>query len=287
MPSFTFTSAAHVPLAAIVRAINLVYPNDHDTIEGYVAYAATTQIDHAHSVVALDENEQVAGLAMLAVRDTRGWCGDAAVIPQYQNQKLGQALMRRLSEAARAIGLKTIQLEVRADNLPARRVYEKEGYRYTRRMPCYSALVDVLGWHAVELPINLNIARVSDTSLAQETIRWYDPHFAPTPCWERELPTLLAQREQRGWLATREGREVAFLLCVAKRTEMTLRVYHLALKNAAAAEEMRALLITALRDTGKDKMRVGLEPEDSRAAMFLRGFGFQVEKDLFEMVKLL
>ena len=285
MPTFTFTTAAHVPLAAIVRAVNLVYPNDNDTVEGYVAYSATTQIDHAHSIVALDETGQVAGIAMLAVRDTRGWCGDAAVIPQYQNQKLGQELMRRLSEAACAIGLKTLQLETRANNMPARRVYEKEGYQYTRRMPCYAALVDALGWHDVELPISLNVARVPDASLAMETMRWYDPHFAPTPCWERELPTLLVQREQGGWLATHHGREVGFLLCTAKRTETTLHVQQLALKSDANAEAVRALLIMALRDTGKEKIRVGLEPEDSRVAMCLRGFGFQVEKDLLEMVK--
>jgi ribosomal protein S18 acetylase RimI-like enzyme len=285
MPTFTFTTAAHIPLAAIVRAINLVYPNGNDTVEGYVAYSATTQIDLAHSVVALDDVGQVAGVAMLAVRDMRGWCGDAAVIPQYQNQKLGQELMRRFSDAGRSIGLKTLQLETRVTNLPARRVYEKEGYQYTRRMPCYSALVDALGWHDVELPINVNIARVPEASLAMELVRWHDPHFAPTPCWERELPTLLVQREQHAWLLTRNGRELAFLLCAAKRAETTLHVHHLALKTDANAEDVRALLIMALRDMSKDKIRVGLEPEDSRVAMCLWGFGFQVEKDLFEMVK--
>ena len=129
--NFTYTGAHAVPLTALVQAINLVYPHLHDTVDAYSAALAATQIDHAHSIIALDEAGQVAGIALLGVRGDRGWCGDAAVLPQYQNQKLGQELMRRHSDSARRIGLRTLQLETREDNYPARRVYEKEGYRYT------------------------------------------------------------------------------------------------------------------------------------------------------------
>src|SRR5437762_3082025 len=121
---FTFTTAAAVPLTAIVSAINLTYPHEHDSVEHYARQLCVAQVDLARSMVALDDQEQVAGLAMLGVRGERGWCGDAAVIPAYQNQGLGQALMRRLSESARQAGLRTITLEVRDNNAPARRVYE-------------------------------------------------------------------------------------------------------------------------------------------------------------------
>src|SRR5207244_1075347 len=108
-------------------------------------------------VIALDESGAVAGMAMLGVRGERGWCGDAAVLPQYQNQKLGQELMRRFSDTARQMGLRSLQLEVRDDNIRARRVYEKDGFQYSRRMPCYVAARDVLG--SASLPDGLAIHR--------------------------------------------------------------------------------------------------------------------------------
>ena len=73
---FTFTTAATVPLAAIVHAVNLVYPKDGDSTIEYAAMIATTNIDLGHSVIALDESGAVAGMAILGVRGERGWCGD-------------------------------------------------------------------------------------------------------------------------------------------------------------------------------------------------------------------
>lgn len=190
---FTFTTAAHVPFDAIVRAIQLTYPNDPATLESYSDDTTPHNINLVRSLIALDEAGQVAGLAMLGVRGERGWCGDAAVIPPYQNQKLGQALMRRLSDSARSIGLRTLQLEVRADNAPARRVYEKEGYAYSRHMPCYAAMVEQLGWRALPMPADVSVKHDSPDSV----LRWYDTRYAATPCWERELSSLLSYTHQR------------------------------------------------------------------------------------------
>ncbi|MEP7198174.1 MAG: GNAT family N-acetyltransferase [Chloroflexota bacterium] len=303
--TFTFTPAASVPLAAIVRAINLVYPDGHDTVEGYAAQTTAGSIDLARSVVALDEHGEVAGIAMLGVRGTRGWCGDAAVVPQYQNQKLGQELMRRLSNSARAAGLRTLQLETRDDNAPARRVYEKEGYAYTRRMPCYAASLDgrgqapsLQGWLDAPLRHGITITRAPDeATMHAALLRWYDTRFAPPPCWERELPSLLAYRRQSAWTATRpEGflkpfgsaeREIAFLLCDAAQDGKMLHVHHLALTADATPDDVRALCATALRDTGIETLRIGLEPMDSRVAVMFREFGFTLVKDLWEMVKVL
>ncbi len=230
---------------------------------------------------------------MLGVRGERGWCGDAAVIPQYQNQKLGQELMRRLSESARSIGLKTLQLEVRDDNAPARRVYEKEGYEYTRRLPCYAASLDgweqappLQGWRDMPMPHGLTITRAPDEAAMVATLlRWYDTRFAPTPCWERELPSLLAYRRRTVWTALRDGHEVACLLCSPSDDGKMLRIAHFALAEDATPDDVRALCITALRDTGIETMRIGLEPIDSRVAVMFRAFGFAMVKDLWEMAK--
>jgi ribosomal protein S18 acetylase RimI-like enzyme len=283
--NFSFTGAHTVPLAGIVRAINLVYPHLNDTVEEYSAALAATQVDVAHSVIALDDAGHVAGMALLGVRGNRGWCGDAAVLPEYQNQKLGQELMRRLSESARRLGLRTLQLEVRADNSPARRVYEKEGYRYTRRLHCYINTSEETGWRAAPVPRGMAVLRTADQHVESSVLRWYDPRYAPVPCWERELPALLSDRNQCAWTAAPGGRVVAFLLCRLPDDIPMLRVRHLALLPEAGAEDVRALCAVALNDSGATKLRIGSEPSDSRVAAMFRGFGFTLDKDLWEMVK--
>ncbi len=283
--SFSFSTAAAVPLGAIVRAINLTYPQDHDSVEGYAEQLRDGQVDLARSLVALDPSGQVAGIAMLGVRGERGWCGDAAVIPQYQNQKLGQALMRRLSDSARQAGLESVALEVRDDNAPARRVYEKEGYRYTRRMPCYLATLDELGWRGLRAPEALHVRRAADEAeLIAMLLRWYGTRFVARPCWERELPSLLTARRRSLWTASAGLREVACLLA-GRDDDARLHIGMLGLTDDAAHQDVRTLLAAAMRDTNCQSVRIGLEPIDSRVAEMLRDFEFRLDKDLWEMLK--
>ena len=282
---FTFTTAAAVPLTAIVSAINLTYPHEHDSVEHYARQLCVAQVDLARSVVALDSGSQVAGLAILGVRGERGWCGDAAVIPPYQNQGLGQALMCRLSDSARQSGLQTIVLEVRDNNAPARRVYEREGYCYTRRMPCYAANLAGLGWLDLKVPPGLHIQRArDDAEIDASLLRWYGTRFVARPCWERELPSLLASRGRALWTAQRDGRELACLL--GTRSEIgRFSIMLLSLSDDATHSDVRALLVAALGDVQSADVRIGLEPIESRCAELLRDFGFRLDKDLWEMVK--
>jgi ribosomal protein S18 acetylase RimI-like enzyme len=283
---FTFTTAAHVPLDAIVRAINLVYPKDGDSTDDFAALITPSNLDFAQSVIALDDAGQVAGFAMLGVRGRRGWCGDAAVLPQYQNHKLGQELMRRLSDAGRHIGLCTLQLEVRDENAPARRVYEKEGYHYVRRMPCYAATLDQLGWLSGSPPPGLTVRRLPDrASTWHALLCWVDPRYAAKPCWERELPSLLSLRRADAWLACLGGEDVAFLLAHPSTDRKTLNIVHLALTGSAQPADVAALCVTAATETGVERLRIGMEPYDGRVAAIFRAFGFALDKDLWEMVK--
>ena len=283
--SFDFHSAASVPLGAILRALNLTYPAHNDTLEAYAEQLREGQVDLARSTVALDESGQVVGLAMLGVRGDRGWCGDAAVIPPYQNRKLGQALMRCLSDSARRAGLASLVLEVRDDNAPARRVYEKEGYAYTRRLPCYLAHLDDLGWRALRVPEALQVRRASEEDDFTATLlRWYGTRFVARPCWERELPSLLTARRRSLWTALAAQREVACLVAHWD-DDARLHIQLLGLTDEAAHQDVRALLAVAMRDTGCQSVRIGLEPADSRAAEMLRDFDFRLDKDLWEMIK--
>ena len=284
---FSYTRAHTVPLAAIVDAINLVYADTSDNIADYSAGYASTQVDFANSIVALDETGRVAGVAMLSVRGDRGWCGDAAVLPQYQNQKLGQELMWQLSESARRLELRMLQLECRDDNAPARRVYEKEGYAYTKRLHCYMATSAESGWRAAPIPRGIAVLRIALAQIEAALLRWYDTRYAAVPCWERELVSLLSNRNPRAWTVARNGRVVAFILCRLTEGVSMLRIEHVGLQPDATRDDLRALCAAAWNDTAATKLRIGSEPKDSRAAAQFRELGFVLDKDLWEMVKTL
>ncbi len=64
---------------------------------------------------------------MLCILDEGQIC-NVAVVPTFRRQGIGSALMKAQSEAAKTRGLSVMMLEVRAGNLVAQALYEKEGW---------------------------------------------------------------------------------------------------------------------------------------------------------------
>ena len=56
-----------------------------------------------------------------------------AVVDNYQGQGIGTSLMRHLSTTARNSGIRELIAEVLPDNIPMLKVFEKSGFRLTRR----------------------------------------------------------------------------------------------------------------------------------------------------------
>ncbi|MDQ0273862.1 ribosomal protein S18-alanine N-acetyltransferase [Cytobacillus purgationiresistens] len=54
---------------------------------------------------------------------------NVAILPSYRGRKLGEAMMRKLMEAASELGAKTMTLEVRVSNHVARGLYSKLGFQ--------------------------------------------------------------------------------------------------------------------------------------------------------------
>jgi [ribosomal protein S18]-alanine N-acetyltransferase len=78
--------------------------------------------------VVADVDGRIAGYAGL---DAQGDTADVmtiAVLPEHQGKGLGRALLAWLQERAAARGATNLLLEVRADNEPARMLYEQAGF---------------------------------------------------------------------------------------------------------------------------------------------------------------
>ncbi|HET8594612.1 MAG TPA: ribosomal protein S18-alanine N-acetyltransferase [Intrasporangium sp.] len=79
-------------------------------------------------VVAVDEQGEILGYAGL---DHAGESGDVmtiAVAPAAQGRGLGRHLLTELVRRAELSGIRSLLLEVRADNAAARRLYERSGF---------------------------------------------------------------------------------------------------------------------------------------------------------------
>lgn len=60
-----------------------------------------------------------------------------AVHPNIRRRHIGSQLLRWLHKLARVAGCEHIELQVRSDNLPARRFYQKFGYQEEALIPGY------------------------------------------------------------------------------------------------------------------------------------------------------
>lgn len=98
------------------------------------------------------------GLALVGKRGARGYLASLGVVPSARGTGLAQGLLDDALAALARGGATTCTLEVREDNAPARRVYERSGFQTTRRLPCY---------HSPELVArNLDVKPVPLSALA-------------------------------------------------------------------------------------------------------------------------
>ncbi len=102
------------------------------------------QLDTRHYVVAL-EGERVVGYAGLCDYPDEAFVQTMAVAPSAQGRGLGARLLVALLEEAERRGQRTVSLEVRSDNAPAQRLYERHGFTRTGvRRGYYAGGVDAL-----------------------------------------------------------------------------------------------------------------------------------------------
>lgn len=96
-------------------------------------------------VLVVEEDGRPAGCAVVTLVADEAQVGMVAVRPEAVRRGLGRVLLGGLLEEARAAGCVKASLEVGEGNLPARRLYETEGFRIVgRRMKYYNDGSDAL-----------------------------------------------------------------------------------------------------------------------------------------------
>ena len=99
--------------------------------------ASIPQKENTIFVVCEDDDGRLAGYAgMMWVLD-EGSVISIAVEDKHRNEGLGSLLMQALKEYALDLELSSLTLELRSSNLPAKRLYEKNGFSVCGNMKNY------------------------------------------------------------------------------------------------------------------------------------------------------
>ena len=83
------------------------------------------------------DGEKLVGSVWVQTVLDEGYIGNVAVLPGFRRRGVADALLQALDNLAEERGLRFLTLEVRAGNIPARCLYEKNGYSTAGFRPGY------------------------------------------------------------------------------------------------------------------------------------------------------
>lgn len=140
-------------------------------------------IDLAASRVALEDDHPVA-FAFLALRGDEGWIGGMGTLPTHRRRGLGEEALEEVLTEAKTHGARSIRLEVIEQNVPARRLYEKLGFRVER---------DLGVWILDSAPPRVTHAQPADPG---EAHAWIKANRRGQEPWQRADETLEHMRSR-------------------------------------------------------------------------------------------
>ena len=123
----------------VYQGYTVTLASDAEWAENHVT---RNDIQLEHSPLWFDQNDHIAALAALGVRERRGWIGAFGIAPDQRGQGYAAPLLDAVITQAEEIGLETVQLEVLHTNTPALRCYQTFGFEITRKLVTLTCPLD-------------------------------------------------------------------------------------------------------------------------------------------------
>lgn len=101
--------------------------SDFDDFWNYNVFKSELENGNSKYLVAKMNGEVVGFAGIIPVIDEAD-ISNIVVHKDFRNKKIGSLLLKNLLDLAVSLGLSTINLEVRASNIPAIKLYEKYGF---------------------------------------------------------------------------------------------------------------------------------------------------------------
>src|SRR5579883_2917667 len=126
-PEYVLSDTSQMSIEQLAKVTNATFqgyfvPVNHTT-QSFAAACRAWSMDVAQSIILEKNDGRLVGLAMLAIRAERGWCGGFGILPRYRGRGLARVLAEGMIDRARRLGLKSLQLECFLQNDRAVRVY--------------------------------------------------------------------------------------------------------------------------------------------------------------------
>lgn len=185
------------------------------------------------------EQDKPIAIGALGVRGERGWIGAFGIAPEYRGKGLAQAMFGELVRFAKRQGVREIILEVLEENLRARAIYERAGFKNVRKLfslECETVSLSAQGAEAAEVAPYLGLELEGE----------------PAPCWQRERRSLEARAATLR--AVRAGKSFA----VYRADGDGASIWKTSLNGGGDA-----VLAGIARDCGAQTLSVTNEPEGS------------------------
>ncbi|HJW82714.1 MAG TPA: GNAT family N-acetyltransferase [Anaerolineae bacterium] len=240
---------------------------------GLETMVITYDIDLGASRVAVLGGEPVA-IALLSVRDRRGWIGGMGVVPARRRQGIGGAVMRAALDAARRRAIHTVDLEVLTQNTPALLIYNALGFKHRRMLDMWVRAAD----STFPLPPRDEVQPLEvDGCLAA-----FDDFHSVVPPWQRDLPSLRQMAGTLRALGILKGRQVqAYLLY--RSDGSSVWIADVATAPGQRTAMIESLLRALIRDRSGSSIRLVNLPQDDPASGVMYRIGAAVEMQQHEM----
>ncbi len=234
---------------------------------------AAYDIDLSASRIAVRDDQPVA-LALLGVREARGWIGAMGVAPERRGEQIGLAVMEAVIASARRLSLRSIDLEIITQNLPALRIYRTLGFRRRRTLDIWSRDSDA----TFPLP-PLQSVRTVDVAAC---LAAFDDLHTVAPPWQRDLPSLQHMAASLRGLGIVEGKHVT--ACVLYRMDRArATVLDAAALPGQRTAAIESVLRALIRDRAGSPIRLVNLPQDDPASTAMQRVGAGVELQQYEM----
>ena len=128
--------AEHSDVPSLVALENASFPTDRLDRR---AFRHAVRSPTILALVGSSADGEILGYVLVQIRrgSALGWLTSVAVAPKAHGEGLGRKLVEAAEAAAQDAGRTRIRLEVREDNVSARKLYERLGYNRTALTPDY------------------------------------------------------------------------------------------------------------------------------------------------------
>lgn len=148
-----------------------------------------------HRSLLMFAGEELAGMALLGLRDHRAWIGGFGITAPHRGRKLSHTLMRAMLAEAREASALSLSLEVLRPNLAAFHLYERAGMRAERELIIFER--DGLATSLPDEEESREAPALSEAEAPELLKHFHRLHLQP-PAWQRDLPALMVMDGLRG-----------------------------------------------------------------------------------------